>query len=115
MSDAPVPPGLAPTRVVPVTRVASAGVSRTSDVPEAEERLDIRLRGRSFAVIMRRPGEDRALAAGFLLSERIIQSADDIGAIEHCRHPDETKAHHVVDVYLVGDAAARVPHLLEAR
>jgi FdhD protein len=115
MSDAPVPPGLAPTRVVPVTRVTSAVVSRTSDVAAAEEPLDIRLHGRSFAVIMRTPGEDRALAAGFLLSERIIQSADDIGAIEHCRHPDETKAHHVVDVYLVGDAAARVPHLLEAR
>ena len=115
MSDAPVPHGLTPTRVVPVTRVASGGVSRTSDVAAAEEPLDIRLHGRSFAVIMRTPGEDRELAAGFLLSERIIQSADDIGAIEHCRHPDETKAHHVVDVYLVGDAAARVPNLLEAR
>ena len=115
MSDVPVPPGLAPTRVVSVTRVASGVVSRTSDVAAAEEPLDIRLHGRSFAVIMRTPGEDRALAAGFLLSERIIHSADDIGAIEHCRHPDETKAHHVVDVYLVGDAAARVPRLLEAR
>jgi FdhD protein len=115
MSDARVPPGLAPTRVVPVTRVTGGVVSRTSDVAAAEEPLDIRLHGRSFAVIMRTPGEDRALAAGFLLSERIIHSADDIGAIEHCRHPDETKAHHVVDVYLVGDAAARVPRLLEAR
>lgn len=115
MSDARVPPGLAPTRVVPVTRVAAGVVSRTSDVAAAEEPLDIRLHGRSFAVIMRTPGEDRALAAGFLLSERIIRSADDIGAIEHCRHPDQTKAHHVVDVYLVGDAAARVPALLDAR
>ena len=115
MSDVPVPPGLAPTRAVPVTRVAGDAVTRTSDVAAAEEPLDIRLHGRSFAVIMRTPGEDRALAAGFLLSERIIRSADDIGAIEHCRHPDQTKAHHVVDVYLVGDAAARVPQLLESR
>ena len=115
MSDAPVPPGLAPTRVVPVTRVAGSVVSRTSDVAAAEEPLDIRLHGKSFAVIMRTPGEDRALAAGFLLSERIIRSADDVGAIEHCRHPDQTKAHHVVNVYLVGDAAARVPRLLEDR
>lgn len=90
-------------------------MSRTSDVAAAEEPLDVRLHGRSFAVIMRTPGEDRALAAGFLLSERIVRSADDIGAIEHCRHPDLTKAHHVVDVYLVGDAASRVPRLLEAR
>ena len=115
MSEPRGVPGLAPTRVVPVTRVTGGVVSRTSDVAAAEEPLDIRLHGRSFAVIMRTPGEDRALAAGFLLSERIIRSADDIGAIEHCRHPDETKAHHVVDVYLAGDAAARVPRLLEAR
>jgi FdhD protein len=116
MSDAPVPPpGLAPTRDVQVTRVAAGGISRTRDIAAAEEPLDVRLHGRSFAIIMRTPGEDRALAAGFLLSERIIRSAADVGAIEHCRHPDQSRAHHVVDVFLVGDAAARVPALLEQR
>lgn len=115
MSEQRDVPALAATRVVPVTRVSGRDVSRMSDVAAAEEPLDIRLHGRSFAVIMRTPGEDRALAAGFLLSERIIRSAEDIGAIEHCRHPDETRAHHVVDVYLVGDAASRVPQLLESR
>jgi FdhD protein len=64
---------------------------------------------------MRTPGQDRALAAGFLFSERIIRSADDIGAIEHCRHPDQTKAHHVVDVFLRGGAADRVPEMLARR
>ena len=116
MPDPLVPPAsLTPTRGVRVTRVTAAGVSHTTDVAAAEEPLDVRLHGRSFAVIMRTPGEDRALAAGFLLSERVIRTADDIGAIEHCRHPDQTKAHHVVDVYLVGDAAARVPAMLENR
>ena len=114
-SDSQPAPGLAPTRVVSVTRVGPAGVTRTDDVAAAEEPLDVRLHGRSFAVIMRTPGEDRALTAGFLLSERIIRSPADIGAIEHCRHPDQTRAHHVVDVFLVGDAAARVPALLEQR
>src|SRR5258708_29088243 len=116
MSDRETPPGsLTPTRGVPVTRVAAHGVRRTTGVAAGEEPLDIRLHGRSFVVIMRTPGEDRALAAGFLLSERIIRSADDIGAIEHCRHPDQTRAHHVVDVFLCGDAATRVPALLENR
>jgi FdhD protein len=64
---------------------------------------------------MRTPGADRALAAGFLLAERIIRSADDIGAVEHCRHPDRREVHHIVDVFLVGDAAARVPAMLEGR
>lgn len=107
--------GLRPTRFVPVVRVDAGGVSATTDVAAAEEPLDIRLHGRSFAIIMRTPGEDRALAAGFLLSERVIRSAGDIGAVEHCRHPDQLKAHHVVDVFLRGDAADRVPEMLEGR
>jgi FdhD protein len=106
---------LAPVRPVDVTRVSAAGYVRDVDAAAAEEPLDIRLHGRSFAVIMRTPGADRALAAGFLLSERVIRSADDIGAVEHCRHPDRREAHHVVDVFLVGDAASRVPTMLEAR
>src|SRR5258708_30840181 len=116
MSDRETPPGsLTPTRGVPVTRVAAHGVTHTTDVAAAEEPLDIRLHGRSFVVIMRTPGEDRALAARFLLSERIIRSANDIGAIEHCRHPDQTTAHHVVDVFPCGHAATRVPALLGNR
>jgi FdhD protein len=107
--------GLRPTRFVPVVRVDREGGCATTDVAAAEEPLDVRLHGQSFAVIMRTPGEDRALAAGFLLSERIIRSADDIGAIEHCRHPDETRAHHLVNVFLRGGAAERVPMMLEGR
>ena len=109
------PESLTPTRRVEVTRVAGGTVTRVTDVAAAEEPLDVRLHGRSFAVIMRTPGDDKALAAGFLLSERIIRSFDDVGAIEHCRHPDQRKAHHVVDVYLVGGAASRVPAMLDAR
>ena len=106
---------LAPVRPVGVSRVSAAGVTRVTDAAATEEPLDIRLHGRSFAVIMRTPGQDRALAAGFLLSERVIRSADDVGAIEHCRHPDQRRAHHVVDVFLVADAAKRVPEMLESR
>src|SRR3954468_5400412 len=106
---------LAPVRTVNVTRVGPGGANRTTDRAAAEEPLDVRLHGRSFAIIMRTPGRDKDLAAGFLLSERVIRSADDLGAVEHCRHPDQTKTHHVVDVFLRGDAAARIPALLEKR
>lgn len=115
-NDPAAPPeSLTPTRRVEVVRVAGQTVTRATDVAAAEEPLDVRLHGHSFAVIMRTPGEDKALAAGFLLSERIIRSFDEVGAIEHCRHPDETRAHHVVDVYLVGGAASRIPGMLEQR
>jgi len=109
------PESLTPSRPVSVLRVSGGTATQATDRTAAEEPLDIRLHGRSFAVIMRTPGQDRALAAGFLLSERIIRSSDDIAAIEHCRHPDHRTAHHVVDVFLRGEAAARVPQLLDAR
>ena len=114
MSERP-PESLAPARAVAVTRVSADGVARTTDMAATEEPLDVRLHGRSFAIIMRTPGQDRELAAGFLMSERVIRSGDDLGAVEHCRHPDQTKTHHVVNVFLRGDAAACVPALLEKR
>jgi FdhD protein len=75
------------------------------DRAAAEEPLDIRLHGESFAIVMRTPGDDQALAAGFLFSERVIQDAADIGAVEHCRHPDKADLHNVVDVFVRGAAA----------
>jgi FdhD protein len=118
MSDShhpPTPEGLTSARKVQVTHVSAAGAQHTTDLTAAEEPLDIRLHGKSFAVIMRTPGHDRELAVGFLQSERVIRSPDDLGAVEHCRHPDQSRVHHVVDVFLRGDAASRVPGLLEQR
>ena len=80
-----------------------------------EEPLEVRLHDRSFAVIMRTPGQDRALAAGFLLAEGVITCADDLGAVEHCRHPKHPDVHNVVNVFLLGPAAARLPEMLADR
>jgi len=106
---------LPPTREVHVTRANANTTTEIADVVATEEPLDVRLHGRSFAVIMRTPGDDPPLAAGFLLSERIIRGADDLGAIEQCRHPDRPEAHGAVDVFLIGDAASRLPEILESR
>src|SRR5438445_992815 len=79
-------------RPVDVTRVR--GRARASDIDRAatEEPLEIRLHGRAFAVIMRTPGADRELAAGFLLAERVLKSADDLGTIEYCTDPGPAEA-----------------------
>jgi len=106
---------LSPFRRVQVTRVGRGSDGRREDLAAAEEPLEVRLHGKPFAVIMRTPGQDRELAAGFLLSEEVIRSSDDLGAVEHCRHPDHPDVHNVVDVYLVGDATARVAEHLEQR
>jgi FdhD protein len=64
---------------------------------------------------MRTPGSDRELAAGFLFAEGIIRGGADIGAVEHCRHPDHPDVHNIVDVFLMGEAAASVDAHLDER
>ena len=59
---------------VDVVRVDPQSAVAARDVAAAEEPLEIRLGGRPFVVIMRTPGQDRQLAAGFLLSEQIVRT-----------------------------------------
>src|SRR5713101_5553579 len=68
-----------------VVRVRNGQRADAEDRVAVEEPLEIRLHGRPFATIMRTPGADRELAAGFLFAERILRSADDVGTIAHCR------------------------------
>jgi len=101
-------------RVVDVTRVR--GRSRSTDVDRAaaEEPLEVRLHGRPFSVIMRTPGADRELAAGFLLAERVIRGGTDLGAIEYCRDGD-TAAENIVNVLLANGSQAALDRLLAGR
>ena len=55
-----------------------------SDWVVVEEPLEIRVGGESLAVIMRTPGHDVELAAGFCLTEGVVRSMDDIGTIRQC-------------------------------
>jgi FdhD protein len=100
---------------VTVTRVGRRGDGTGTDLVAVEEPLEIRLHGRPFAVTMRTPGDDRALAAGFLLSEGVIADASELGAVEHCRHPEYPERHNVVDVFLRGAAAAAIEERLAGR
>ena len=51
---------------------------RVEDCLVAEEPLEIRVNGKPVSVTMRTPGNDLELAAGFLFTEGILQSADQI-------------------------------------
>src|SRR5437762_14383856 len=108
-----------PFRLVAVTRVREG--TRAADVDRAatEEPLEVRLHGRPFAVIMRTPGSDRDLAAGFLLSERVVKSADELGTIEHCtdvRPPengrDAAMRENIVNVTLADGVSGAVERML---
>lgn len=76
-----------------------AGSSRPDQVV-TEEPLEIRLAGEPLAVVMRTPGDDLPLTAGFLLAEQIIVHSDDLGTMRHCQTGDPETEGNVVDVRL---------------
>jgi len=82
------PPGSKTKAIVWV--VEKGKVRSRSDQLATEEPLEIRLVSpqKTVAVTMRTPGADFELAAGFLYSEGVISSRDDICRISYCVEPD---------------------------
>ena len=65
----------------------SQGVTLRPDHVAVEEPLELRLDGHPVSVLMRTPGHDEELAAGFLITEGLIQSPEQVRKIEP--RPDE--------------------------
>lgn len=91
----------------PVLRITPDGTRRRPDALAVEEPLEIRLGGRSLTVTMRTPGHDIELVHGFLLTEGIIASPEDVRVVRYCDGVDADGAntYNVLDVEL----AAEVP------
>ncbi len=76
---------------VDVDVVSDGAMTRQRDVVTVEEPLEMRLLfgppdrrvERSIAVTMRTPGDDLALATGFLFGEGVVRSAQDVLAVSH--------------------------------
>jgi len=107
---------------IEIVRVHGGRQSLDVDRAAAEEPLEVRLHGRPFAVIMRTPGADLALTAGFLLAERVLKSADDLATIEHCREQpapgapgEDLHPENVVNVTLAGGSTAGLDQAMADR
>ncbi|MGV4928347.1 formate dehydrogenase accessory sulfurtransferase FdhD (plasmid) [Streptomyces sp. BHT-5-2] len=85
-----------------VIRIRDGAVSSRPDTLVAEEPMEIRLNGKPLAITMRTPGDDFALAAGFLVSEGVLASADELANIVYCAGAtaDGGNTYNVVDVRL---------------
>jgi len=96
------------------------GLVARDDVVATEEPLEIRLAytrpdGRraqkSISITMRTPGNDGELAAGFLLTEGIVASADQVDAIGPCGPPAANGLINVVRVDLAADVEVDLARL----
>jgi FdhD protein len=83
-----------------VIRIRGGAVSTRPDTLVAEEPLEIRLNGKPLAITMRTPGDDFALAAGFLVSEGVLAEQGDLQNIVYCAGAtdDGSNTYNVVDV-----------------
>ncbi|MFT7582700.1 MAG: FdhD protein [Myxococcota bacterium] len=107
------PPTTAPSVTVTATRYPEE-VSFVDHV-STEEPLAIEVDGVSLAVLMRTPGEDRSLVAGFLLTEGVIDGLDDVSAIAPCADPNKPDRENLVRVRLASGCEGATERLERAR
>jgi FdhD protein len=85
-----------------VRKLSAHGERRRADALAAEEPMEIRVDGKALAVTMRTPGHDVELAHGFLLTEGVIGSREDIRTARYCDSVDDTgrNTYNVLDLTL---------------
>lgn len=84
-----------------ITQVRDGVSSSINDQLAAEEPLEIRIGDEPLAVTMRTPGHDEDLAAGFCLTEGIVEHADELESVRPCSESDTGN----VMVVTLGDEA----------
>jgi FdhD protein len=87
-------------RPVEMTRWEGQSARRRQDLLVEEEPLEIRVNDLSLVITMRTPGQDDALAVGFLVTEGILRSPDDLYDITQCADPENPQLRNTVTVYL---------------
>jgi FdhD protein len=83
-------------QAIEISKVDGSRTTSTHDSVAVEEPLEIQLTSRSadgsaaksVSITMRTPGDDHELALGFLFTEGIIQSADQVVSVRHCGQAD---------------------------
>lgn len=87
-----------------ITQLREGKLSSVTDALATEEPLEIRINHQPVAITLRTPGHDAELAAGFCLTEGIIDSADELEDVQPC---GEAEKGNVMLVTLTPAALAR--------
>jgi FdhD protein len=96
------------TRRTKIRRFSTDGQSvDKEDALAVEEPLEVRVNGTSFSVTMRSPGDDFDLVAGFLVSEGVIWSAEQLVSMRFCAGTDDQglQTFNVIDAKLSAGTA----------
>jgi FdhD protein len=97
---------------IDVSKVSGDQRVSKADSVAVEEPLEIQLSypaaegaaAKSISITMRTPGDDANLAVGFLYTEAIIQSAEQVASVEHCgAAADDTGLRNIICVSLNAD------------
>ena len=97
---------------IDISKVSGDQRVSKADSVAVEEPLEIQLSSptapgaaaKSVSITMRTPGDDAELAIGFLYTEGIIQSGEQVASIEHCGAPaDHTGLRNIIRVALKPD------------
>jgi FdhD protein len=95
----------------PIARLSAEGVCNWEDTLAAEEPLEIRVGGVPLTVTMRTPGDDIELAHGFLLTEGVVGSREDVSVARYCpgATADGRNTFNVLDLTLAEGVAPPEP------
>jgi len=99
-------------RQVQVFRNSPDGTLPGKDELAVEEPMEIRLDGHPVAIVMRTPGHDEELVAGFLVTEGIISSAGHIRKIE--ARPEENRVLVFLHEHIQTDLGRLTRHVFSA-
>ncbi len=107
---------LTSTKQMPVRKIDGFASSTLSDFLSVEEPLEIRVSyhhedrqiQKNISVTMRTPGHDLELAIGFLFTEGIIASCDDIKDVCHVQTACTSQKKNIVQVELADDCIPRL-------
>ncbi|HLF94017.1 MAG TPA: formate dehydrogenase accessory sulfurtransferase FdhD [Planctomycetota bacterium] len=91
------------TRKISIKRAAAPSTAHQAqhvsfeDHLAVEEPLEIRIHDEPVVITMRTPGEDFALAAGFLYSEGLLHGPKDVGSIRYCDNTQDPHHKNIVN------------------
>lgn len=103
-----------PRRSIEITGVTEWNAGEARHHPDelaAEEPLEIRVGDRPLSVTMRTPGHDLDLAAGFLFTEGLVQTAGQILSLESVDDPAGRSRGNVVRAEFAAELLPRISEL----